>query len=124
MTEHSMFSRLEDFISLARKGEEVALTITLNKQILTRKFEPYTVGEPEDEIDTYIFSADYVFLVEGKTHEVTKLYAFGVEGEPLNITKRNITVANERLKMDYARLREANIGFEEKFWHDQLWGRF
>jgi hypothetical protein len=34
MTEHSMFSRLEDFISLARKGEEVDLTITLNKQIL------------------------------------------------------------------------------------------
>lgn len=124
MTEHSMFSRLEDFISLAGKGEEVALTITLNKQILTRKFEPYTVGEPEDEIDMYIFSADYVFLVEGKTHEVTKLYAFGVEGELLNITKRNITVANERLKMDYKRLREANIGFEEKFWHDQLWGRF
>ena len=124
MTEHSMFSRLEDFISLAGKGEEVALTITLNKQILTRKFEPYTVGEPDDEIDMYIFSADYVFLVEGKTHEVTKLYAFGVEGELLNITKRNITVANERLKMDYKRLREANIGFEEKFWHDQLWGRF
>ena len=124
MTEQSMFSRLEDFISLAGKGEEVALTITLNKQILTRKFEPYTVGEPDDEIDMYIFSADYVFLVEGKTHEVTKLYAFGVEGELLNITKRNITVANERLKMDYKRLREANIGFEEKFWHDQLWGRF
>ena len=124
MTEHSMFSRLEDFISLAGKGEEVALTITLNKQILTRKFEPYTVGEPDDEIDMYIFSADYVFLVEGKTHEVTKLYAFGGEGELFNITKRNITVANERLKMDYKRLREANIGFEEKFWHDQLWGRF
>jgi len=124
MTDHSMFSRLEDFISLAGKGEEVDLTITLNKQILTRKFEPYTVGEPEDEIDMYIFSADYVFLVEGKTYEVTKLYAFGVEGEPLDITKRNITVANERLKMDYKRLREANIDFEEKYWHDRLWGRF
>jgi len=124
MTEHSMFSRLEDFISLARKGEDIGLTITLNKQILTRKFEPYTVGEAEDEVDTYIFAADYFFLFEGKTYEVTKLYAFGIEGEPLDITKRNIAVADERLKMDYRRLREARIAFEEKLWHDQLWGRF
>ena len=124
MTEHSMFSRLEDFISFARKGEEVDLTITLNKEIFTRKFEPYTSGEPEDQIDMYIFSADYAFLVQEKIYEVTKLYAFGVEGEPLNITKHNITVANERLKMDYKRLREANINFKEKFWQDQLWGRF
>jgi len=116
VTEHNMFSRLEDFISLARKGQEVNLTVTLDKQILTRKFEPYTVGEPEDEIDMYIFSADYVFIVQGKTHEITKLYAFGVEGEPLNTTTHNMTVANERLKMDYKRLREANIGFEEKYW--------
>jgi hypothetical protein len=124
MMEHSMFSRLEDFISLARKGEDVGLTITLNKQILTRKFEPYTAGDSEDEVDMYIFSADYFFLFKGKTYEVTKLYAFGVEGEPLDITKHNITVADERLKMDYKRLRDADIAFEEKFWHDQLWGRF
>jgi hypothetical protein len=119
-----MFSRLEDFISLARKGEEVDLTITLNKQIVTRKFEPYATGESEDQIDMYIFSADYVFHVQGKTHKVTKLYAFGVEGEPSDITKHNITVANERLKIDYKRLKEANISFKEKFWQDQLWGRF
>jgi hypothetical protein len=35
MTEQSIFSRLEDFISLARKGEEVDLTVTLDKQICT-----------------------------------------------------------------------------------------
>ena len=40
------------------------------------------------------------------------------------MTKRNVIVADERLKMDYKRLREANIHFKEKFWHEQLWGRF
>jgi hypothetical protein len=115
MTEHSMLSRLEDFISLARKGEDIGLTITLNTQIITRKFD--TAEGPEADIDTYIFSADYFLLFEGKTYKVRKLYAFGVEGEPLEIIKRNKTVAKERLKIDYKRLREANIPFEEKFWY-------
>jgi hypothetical protein len=119
MTEQNIFSRLEDFISLAKKGEKVDLTVTLNKEIFTRKFDPYTIGESEDEIDMYILSADYVFVVGGKIHEVTKLYASGIEGESLSTTNHNIYVANERLKMDYSRLKEAKIVFEKKFWDEQ-----
>ena len=124
MTEQRMFNRLEDFISLARKGEKADLTVTLNKQIFTRKFDPYTMGDLEDEIDMYILSTNYVFVVGGKTNEVTKLYVSGIEGESLNMTKRNIYIANERLKMDYKRLKEAKIVFEEKFWDEQLRGSF
>ncbi len=119
-----MFNRLEDFISLARKGEKVDLTVVLNKRIFTRKFGPYTMGNSEDEIDMYILSTDYVFVVGGKTNEVTKFYVSGIEGESLNMIKRNIYVANERLKMDYKRLREAKIVFEEKLWDEQLPGSF
>jgi hypothetical protein len=116
MTEQIIYSRLEDFISIARKGEKVDLTVVLNTRIFTRKFDPYTMGDPEDEIDMFILSADYLFVVEGETKEVTKYYASGIEGESASVTKRNIYVANERLKMDYERLREANIVFLEKFW--------
>jgi hypothetical protein len=116
MTEQNMFSRLEDFISIARKGENVELSIVLDKRLFTRKFDTHTVGDPGDEIDMYILSADYFFIVEGKTHQVTKVYQLGIEGEFADTTRRNINVANERLKMDYKRLREANIVFEEKFW--------
>jgi len=116
MTEQSVFSRLEDFISFARRGDEVELTVVLNKRIFTRKFDSYTMGEPEDEIDMYMLAADYVFIVEGKSHEVTKFYAFGMEGESPSTARREINVANERLKMDYKRLKEANIVFSEKFW--------
>jgi hypothetical protein len=116
MTEQSMFSRLEDFISLAKKGEVVNLTVTLNKQIFTRKFDPFTTGEPEDEINMYILSADYLFDVKGEHREVTKHYVSGIEGESSSITKRNIYVANERLNMDYKRLRAAEIVFSEKYW--------
>ncbi len=115
-----MFIRLEDFISISRKGEKVDLTVTLNKQILTRKFDPYTMGDPEDEIDMYILSADYLFVVGGEVKEVTKYYVSGIEGESPSMTKLNIYIANERLKMDYRRLREAKIIFEEKYWDEQL----
>jgi len=120
MTEQNMCIRLEDSISISRKGEKVDLTVTLDKQILTRKFDPYTMGDPEDEIDMYILSADYLFVVGGEVKEVTKYYVSGIEGESPGMTKRNIYIANERLKMDYRRLREAKIIFEEKYWDEQL----
>jgi len=116
MTKQSVFSRLEDFITIARKGKEVELTVVLDKQLYTRKFPPYTMGDPGDEIDMYILAANYVFVVEGKIHEFTKFYASGVEGDSPSAVQREIDVANERLKMDYKRLRDANIIFSEKFW--------
>lgn len=116
MTEQRMFNRLEDFISIARKGEKVDLSVVLNKRIFTRKFGSYTMGDPEDEIDMYMLSADYLFVVAGEAFEVTKYYVSGIEGESLITTKHNIYIANERLKMDYKRLREASVIFSEKFW--------
>ena len=120
MTEKRMLNRLEDFMYLARKGEKVDLTVKLNKQIFTRKFDPYTIGDSEDEIDMCILSADYVFSVGGKTYKVTKLYAYGIEGESLDTTDSNIYIANERLKMDYKRLRKVKIVFKEKLWNEKL----
>jgi len=116
LTEQKIFNRLEDFIAIARKGEKVDLTVVLNKRIFTRKFDSYTTGDPEDEIDMYILSADYLFVVAGEAMEVTKYYVSGIEGESFIATKNNIYVANERLKMDYKRLREAKIIFLEKYW--------
>jgi len=116
MSELIVFNRLEDFISLAKKGEKIDLSVALDKQILTRKFYPNTSGDAEDEIDMYILSADYVFIVGGVETELKKLYASGIEGESPDSTIRNIYVANERLKTDYRRLKEAHIFFAEKFW--------
>jgi len=119
MTEQGMFGRLEDFISRAEKGETVDLTVVLKKQFATRKFDPYTMGDPEDEIVMYMLSADYVFTVGEEVREVTKYYASGIEGESRDDAERKIYVANERLKMDYKRLKQAKIIFSEKFWHSQ-----
>jgi len=115
MTKQRVFSRLDDFITIARKGEEVELTIVLDKRLFKRKFAPSTMGDPGDEIDTYILAANYFFVVEGKSHEFTKFYAFGFERDFPSAVQREIDIANERLKMDYKRLRDANIVFLEKF---------
>jgi hypothetical protein len=116
VTEQRMFNRLEDFISIAKKGEKVDLTVVLNKRIFTPKFGAFTMENPENEIDMHIFSADYLFVVAGETIEITKYYGSGIEGKSLIETKNTIYVANERLKIDYKRLREANINFLEKYW--------
>ena len=120
MTELVEFNRLEDFITFAKKGENIDLSVFLNKQMFTRKFYPDTAGDAEDEIDMYILSANYVFTIEGVETEVTKFYASGIEGESPDIMIRNIYIANKRLKADYQRLKEAHIIFAEKFWDEQL----
>jgi hypothetical protein len=114
------YNRLEDFISLAKNGEEVNLSVSLNKQLFTRKFFSSALGDAADEIDMYILSAAYLFAVEGVQTEVKKLYALGIEGESADSTGKNVQVANDRLSMDYRRLKEAGIVFAEKFWDDQL----
>jgi len=115
MTKQRVFNRLDDFITIARKGKEVELTVVLDKRLFKRKFGPSTMGDSGDEIDTYILAANYFFVGEGKTHEFTKFYAFGFEGDSPSAVQSEIDVANERLKMDYTRLRDANIVFLEKF---------
>jgi hypothetical protein len=48
-------------------------------------------------------------------NKVSKIYVSGIIGEPMNATRQNIEIANSRIKMDYMRLREVNIIFEEVF---------
>ena len=120
MTDQNILSRLADFISLAKRHKKVDLTVSLDKQIVTRKFYPDIKGDSEDEIEMYILSAVYIFNIDGKLYEVPKFYVSGIEGESESSTGHNVYVANERLKMDYDRLKESSIFFVEKFWDEHL----
>lgn len=108
-------SRLEDFIDLATQGKDIQLSVDLKKQIVTTQ----TPGEAKGAKDMYLLSCDYSFSVDGRKTTVSKIYVSGNSGEPLNAAKQNTYVANARLKMDYMRLRELNIPFEEKFWEER-----
>jgi hypothetical protein len=118
-TEKGELIRLEDFIALAKEGKEVQLTVSLRKQLVQQKFHPEQTEEKKGEIDMYLLIADYSFQGAGKKGKVSKIYVSGTVGEPLNATKQNTYIANARLKMDYMRLREVDIIFEEIFWEER-----
>jgi hypothetical protein len=113
--EKDEFIRLEDFIARAKEGKEVQLSVTLNKHVVKKKSHPAETDERKDEVEMYLLIGDYSFKVGGTVSKVSKIYVSGIIGEPMNATKQNINIANSRIKMDYMRLREANIIFEEVF---------
>lgn len=115
MVEKHELNRLEDFISLAKKGEKVSAEVTLRKQFVTQKVHPEETEEMKQEVDMYLLIADYTFKFGNDVKQVSKVYMYGSAEEPLTAVKIDINIANERLKMDYARLKDANISFEERY---------
>ena len=106
---------LEDFIRLAKEGEDVQVTIELRKQNLPVKVHPAHTEEGKGETESYLLIGDYTCRVREEVREVPKVYIFGSADESLHAAKLHKSIANERLKRDYNRLREAKIKVEEKF---------
>jgi len=107
--------RIEDFIDLAKKGKDVHLEIELDKQSVSQKLHPGDSEEEKSEMEMYLLIGNYVFEVDRNVNKVSKVYVYGSTQEPLNASKINVSIANVRLKMDYKRLKEGNIKFEEKY---------
>ncbi|MCX5719974.1 MAG: hypothetical protein NT055_08495 [Nitrospirae bacterium] len=122
------FGRIEDFIALAKLGKKVEMTVELRKQLVAQKVHPGDTEEMKGEISMYLLIGDFTFNVGG--HEslivirqklipdvknVSKVYMFGSLEESLDASKVNKNIANERLKVDYQRLKIANITFKEKY---------
>ncbi len=101
--------RLEDFIDLAKKGQEVRAEVELERRMIK---EELRTGE---EVDAYVLVANYTFMAGKQTGKVSKIYMGGFDEEGPDTSDINRRIANERLKMDYQRLRKANINLEEKF---------
>jgi hypothetical protein len=69
----------------------------------------------KSEIDMYILIGAYTFRVGKVVKQVSKVYMYGSLGEPPGVFWVSINIANTRLKMDYQRLKDAKITFEEKY---------
>lgn len=119
--EKGKFVRLEDFIVLAQEGKDVHVEIKLSKQRVTRKVDPEKTAEMKDELDMSLLIADYTFRVGEKVQNVSKVYMFGSRIKKLAIEDEQTfdetlsNIANKRLKVDYERLKGANIKFIEKY---------
>jgi len=107
--------RLEHFMVLAKKGQHVQASIDLKKQLITKKFPIEETEGMKSETEMYLLQAEYNFRVEGEVKKVSKIYMFGTSEESIITTHQNVLFANERLKIDYERLKNAHITFEEKY---------
>jgi hypothetical protein len=115
MVEIGDYGRIEDFIAIAKGGKAVNLSIELRKQLVTQQVPPGITEDMKDEIDMYLLAADYFFKVGKDMKLVSKVYILGSSEESPDAVKVNASIANARLKMDYRRLRDAKITFEEKY---------
>jgi hypothetical protein len=111
----SELQRIEDFIALANEGKDVNAIINLRQEFISRRMHPGDTEKLKGAIDIYLLFGDYTFKIGDWGKVVSKVYMYGSTGESLDNTKINMSIANERLKLDYQRLKDANIHFEEKY---------
>jgi hypothetical protein len=107
--------RLEDYIALAQQGKRVRVDVELRKQAVRQKVHPQETADMTDEIGMYLLMAEFTLTADEESCVVSKVYVVGAEGEPLKSARVNRSIATERLKMDYKRLKDANIAVEEKY---------
>jgi hypothetical protein len=113
--EKSILGRLEHFISLAKEGIQIQALIDLQKKDVIPAADPHQKPEDAKSNTMYLLIGEYSFTVAGETQKVSKVYAYGTYTYSRDSLKQNMHFANDRLKMDYKRLREAKIKFDEKF---------
>jgi len=111
----SELQRIEDFIALAKEGKGVNVTIDLRQEFVAQKVHHGDTEKLTGAIDIYLLFGDYTFKIGNWEKVVSKVYMYGSTGESFNETKVNKSIANERLRLDYQRLKEVNIHFEEKY---------
>ena len=109
------YKRIEDFILLSEQDNKVSATVELRKQIVTQKVHPEDTAEMKTEVDMYLLFGDYTFSVGTNKKKVSKSYMYGSTIEATNDAKISKNIANERLKMDYKRLKNAKVELEEKY---------
>lgn len=109
-------TRLEDFVQAAKQGKQVRVELDLRKQLVKQSVHPEETDDMSEERDMYLLTGDYAVTgIEGHAQSVSKVYVFGSLCESPTEAEVNRHIANERLKMDYHRLKNAGIPVEEKY---------
>ena len=108
-------NRLEYFIRLAKRGKKVDVEITLRKELVEQRVHPDQTDDMTGMTHMYLLFGDYLCECEGEVSTISKIYMYGTAEESVAASQVNKGVANERLKMDYRRIKDARIRFQEKY---------
>jgi hypothetical protein len=107
--------RLEDLIALAISRNKGQFEVNLRKEIVKQDTLVEEADKQKVGKNWYLLMADFALAGSGgKIRTVTKVYAFGDINETNAEEKVIRSIANERLKMDYQRFRDAGIEYQEK----------
>ena len=109
--------RLDDFINISLSGKPVQLEIKLHERYIKQVSQSESTDDIDVETDRCLFMADFraIPAVRDIPAIVTKVYALSPINENEIDAKTTRRIANERLRWDYTRLKEARIRFEEKY---------
>ena len=108
--------RLEDLIALAISRNKGQFEVKLRKEIVKQDTLAEEADKQKAGKNWYLLMADFALAGSGggKIRRVTKVYAFGDINETGAEEMVIRSIANERLKMDYQRFRDAGIKYQEK----------
>lgn len=107
--------RLEDIIRIAIAGIRVTCVIEIRRKNIEIKVTEAEADGHQVDINAFLLLAEYTFSFEESTGHVSKVYVFGRTQKDRGIPKGDRDVANQRLRVDYERLRLANIEFKEVY---------
>ena len=109
--------RLDDYIKLAKSGKSIRLQTRLYRKWFKEVSHSNATDDLDIEMDKCLLMADFspINAEQGMPEKITKAYMISAINENEIDDKTTCHIANERLRMDYTRLKEADILIEEKY---------
>lgn len=109
--------RLDDFLELAQTGQTVQLRIAVYQRLIKQVSQSGATDDIDIEMDMRLLMADFmpISAAQDKPAMVTKVYAICPVNESEIEAKTTRHIANERLRVDFNRLRDGNVQFEETY---------
>jgi len=109
--------RLDDYIKLAKSGKSIRLQTRLYRKWFKEVSHSNATDDLDIEMDKCLLMADFspINAEQGMPEKITKAYMISTINENEIDDKTTCHIANERLRMDYTRLKEADILIEEKY---------
>ena len=109
-------TRLEEILEKAKGAKKVSCSVNLLKQPVRYLVHPE--AEITEEMEAFLYTADFNFEIDGKNYTVRKTYATEFATESFEAKRACRNLANARLKEDYERLKGAGIDLEEKYFEE------
>jgi hypothetical protein len=109
--------RLDDYIKLAKSGKSIRLQTRFYRKWFKEVSHSNATDDLDIEMDKCLLMADFssINAEQGMPEKITKAYMISAINENEIDDKTTCYIANERLRMDYTRLKQADILIEEKY---------